>query len=271
VSGYSRPAGREESAGLWPAVRAARLFEDAAALAAWGEAAPWRVRVTAAGDAAVLGRWREHLPVLAVRGVWCPDPRLPPLMIDLADVAREQGFERLLGPLVPEEAVGPYQAAGMDVAHRIVVCRQRIPRSQAADPQRGVFIRGGTAADEEAVLAVDAATFDDFWRYDRPGMRELMAAERLAVAEESGGIIGYTLCTIHGTEATIARLAVLPAAQGRGVGRALLREALAHLAGNGARAVTLCTQEENRASRRLYLREGFSESPGLLVSAMTPR
>jgi ribosomal protein S18 acetylase RimI-like enzyme len=62
-------------------------------------------------------------------------------------------------------------------------------------------------------------------------------------------------------EAEIRALAVAPGTQGMGVGRALLRSALAGAAGQGARAVVLSTQPEMRAAHRLYERAGFTRRP----------
>jgi ribosomal protein S18 acetylase RimI-like enzyme len=62
-------------------------------------------------------------------------------------------------------------------------------------------------------------------------------------------------------EAEIRALAVAPGTQGLGVGRALLRSALAGAAGEGARAVVLSTQPEMRAAHRLYERAGFTRRP----------
>jgi GNAT superfamily N-acetyltransferase len=267
--GTSQATG-EDVRRLWPAVSAAHLFDDLAGLLAWWEAAPWRIRVTRAGEAAVLGRWRDHLDMLAVRGLWCSTGRVPALVEDLRSVARAQGFGRLLGPLVPEDVIGPYLSAGMAVRQRIVVCRLQPPAVTMGPGPRGVTIRAGTPKDLASVAAVDEGCFDDFWRYDAETLRRSIESERLVLAEAAGRVIGYTLSTRHGPEATIGRLAVVEDRRRCGVGGALLLEGVAHAARNGALGVTLCTQEENDGSRRLYRAAGFREARGRLVSTISP-
>jgi len=270
MSGVTRPADRDDLRRIWPAVSSAHLFDDFAGLLSWWEAAPWRVRVTRAGEAAVLGRWRAHLDLLSVRGLWCATSRIPVLMEDLRAVARAQGFARLMAPLVPDDAVAPYLAAGLVVRQSIVVYRMQPPLAVVRPAPAGVTVRVGLPTDHRAVAALDASCFDEFWRYDAESMRGYLESERLGVAESGGRVIGYTLCTVHGAEATIGRLAVAPEHRGRGIGTAMLADAVVYVARKGAQAVTLCTQEENDDSRRLYRRTGFREAPGRLVSTVSP-
>jgi ribosomal protein S18 acetylase RimI-like enzyme len=255
---------------LWPAVNAAHLFDDTAELLAWWEAAPWRVRITGGGEAAILGRWREHLDILSVRGLWCSTERVPALVRDLYGVAAAQGFGRLLGPLVPEDVAHSYLEAGLAVRQRIVVYRMQRPGDVVRPAPEGVTLRVGTPKDLRAVCAVDRVCFDAFWRFDEDDLRRSLASERLGLAEVAGTLIGYTLSRTHGPEATIGRLAVIEGRRRGGVGTALLADAVACAARNGASGVTLCTQEENDDSRRLYLRAGFREAPGRLVSTISP-
>lgn len=270
MSGITHPADLDDLRRIWPAVSASHIFADSAELAAWWEAEPWRVRVTRAGEATVLGRWRTHLDLLAVKGLWCSIERIPVLLEDLRGVARTQGFSHLLGPLVPDDAVAPYLAAGFSERQRIVVYRMRRPATSALPAPAGVTVRIGVAADAAAGAVLDAACFDEFWRYDEESLHHYTASERLGIAEFAGRIVGYTLSTMHGVEGTIGRLAVAPEHRGRGIGTALLSDAVVHLARKGALAVTLCTQEENDDSRRLYRTAGFRESPGRLVSTISP-
>ncbi len=270
MSGLTRPAQAGELAGLWPIVGAAHVFDSFAEFEAWSAEAPWKVRSGGPDEAVVLGRWREHLDLLAVQGMWCQTRRIPVLLADLFEVAKEQGFGRLLGPMVPETVIGPYLASGMSVHQRIVVCRLRMPRAPVRAMPEGVTLRPGGPADAEAMIDVDRACFDEFWRYDAEWLRRLAASERVILAERSGEVIGYTLTTVRGVEATVGRLAVVTGERRAGVGMALLSEAVSYADENGAAAVTLCTQEGNAASRRLYRRAGFQELAGRLAIAISP-
>jgi ribosomal protein S18 acetylase RimI-like enzyme len=273
MSGVTHPAAREDLSWVWPAAAASHLFADAGELTREWESAPWRVRVTAKGEAAVLGPWRAHLPIMAIRGMWCSGSRVPLLLEDLRVVARQQGFERMLSALVPKEHAGPYERAGMERAQEVVVYRhdrlERLRSAPSGRPPTGVRLTVGTLAALRPVRDVDAAAFDDFWRYDENLLTRYMTSDRVGIAYRNDQVVGYTLSTLHGSESTLGRLAVAPGEQGRGIGGALLAEALASAARAGAVGMTLCTQVENRASRRLYERADFKESPGHLVGLLS--
>lgn len=272
VSGLTKPAGPEELKWVWPAACSAHLFDTYEGLEGAWRAAPWSVRVTKGGEAAIVDRWRSRLDILAVRGLWCSMSRIPVMTEDLCAVAAEQGFARLLGPLVPESEAAPYLACGMDVAQRIVVLRldrlERRARPVSPAPV-GVGVRRATPSDAAAVLKVDEASFDEFWAYDTPMLAEYLRRDRVAVATRNGQVVGYTLATMRGEEGSIGRLAVIPAERRRGIGAALLDDAVAWTTGQGASHVTLCTQEENAQSQRLYRAAGFREVPGRLVGTIS--
>lgn len=278
MSGVLRPAQQADLGWLWPPVRASQIFDHPDELERFWAEAPWRVRVNGRGEAAVLVRWREHLDLLAVKGLWCSERRVPLVLEDLRAVAREQGFGRLLSPLLPEDAARPYEAAGMRTVQEIVVLRLDVRRRHKlldAPGALGVALRIGSAEDVPAVLAVDNSAFEPFWRYDRPLMEQYVAGtrtsacERLGIAEARGEVVGYTLCTVRRGEGSIGRLAVRPDLQGRGVGAVLLEDAAAYLERAGADRATLCTQAENVRSRRLYANAGFKEVPGLLLGMVS--
>ena len=267
----TRPASRAELIWIAPAAIATHVVADAGELLAIQRDEPWRVRVTTRGDAALLGRWREHGNDCAVLGLWCSPERVPILVPDLMDVARERGFDRLLGPLVPETAVRPYLEAGLRAIERVLVLRLARPKRACDDdapPPAGVQVREATAGDLDGIADVDAASFDDFWRYDPSALARYAASERASVAVKDGHVIGYTLATVRGGDGSLGRLAVAPEGRGVGIGRALTCEAVAWMARQGAMAVTLSTQEANAASRRLYRGIGFRElDEALIVTA----
>ncbi len=70
---------------------------------------------------------------------------------------------------------------------------------------------------------------------------------------------GFVLFSIIVDEGSIDNIAVLPAAQGRGVGGILLREALAVMRKAGAGRCLLDVRESNLPARALYTRDGFTE------------
>ncbi|HEY3507383.1 MAG TPA: GNAT family N-acetyltransferase [Actinocatenispora sp.] len=91
-----------------------------------------------------------------------------------------------------------------------------------------------------------------------------------AVDDETGAVLGgVTFCLPGSPYAELARpdeaefrmLAVDPAAQGRGVGAALVAECVARAARAGRRGLVLCTRDTNSAAQRLYERFEFEPDP----------
>ncbi len=260
VSTRPRAATPSEAAQLWPAVRAERIFDTSEQFAAYCERTPWAARTTDRGEASLLGVWRSHLDVLAMRGVFCSTRHVAAFVDDARDVARAQGLKRVLSPLLPVAMLGPYLKAGMVVSQRITAIQGHARAVLASDPPLGVILRSGTESDLPAVSALDELCFDEFWRYGAQEVAELFSAERLVVAcDAHGQLIGYTLATESRGAVTLGRLGVAPHARGVGLGRALVSEVARWAVESSAETITLCTQEDNRPARRLYAACGLAE------------
>ncbi|MHB1340951.1 MAG: GNAT family N-acetyltransferase [Coriobacteriia bacterium] len=252
-----RPATERDMPAVWSAVRMAGTFGSREVLDRFWRAAPWRVQVSDGGDAAILVRWREHLPILSVKGLWCGLRQMPAIVGQLREVAYAQGFEDLLSPITPRERIEPYVSAGMSVVHTGLAMRLDRVQDPGAAAHQGVALRRAVPGDLHTLLSVDLRCFSEFWRYDALLMEEYLASERAVVATLDGTVIGYTLSTIDRGEGMLGRLAVLPGHRRRGVGDALVADVLGFHHRSGARGVTLYTQEENAAARALYEKHGF--------------
>ncbi len=259
-----RAATEAEAARLWPAVRSERIFETADEFARYRAEAPWRVRVNDRGDAALLGVWREHFDVLAIRGVWCPPLHLGAFVADARAIARDLGLAQLLSPLLALELLGPYRREGMELRERIVAIQGHSHCVLQADPPIGVTLRAGRGEDLAGLVELDAICFDEFWRYGMTELAELFRTERLVVAETvDGELIGYTLATASRGASTLGRLGVAVAARRHGLARALVTDVARWAVGAGAETLSLCTQEENAAARALYCAAGLTETRDL--------
>ncbi|MBQ1071843.1 GNAT family N-acetyltransferase [Micromonospora sp. C31] len=95
----------------------------------------------------------------------------------------------------------------------------------------------------------------------------------VAVDDATGELLGSVTFVLPGTryaelsrsgEAEFRMLAVDPAAQGRGVGAALVEACVSRAAGLGCSAVVICVRSGFAASaQRLYRRRGFVRAPEL--------
>ena len=119
-------------------------------------------------------------------------------------------------------------------------------------------------------MKVDAAAFAPFWRLDRAGLREAVKATRQhrlrVVLGDHRAVVGYAICGTSGGRGFVQRLAVAPAAQGRGIGKALLLDGLDWLRASGAQDIAVNTQVGNDAALALYRSVGFrDDADGLAV------
>ncbi len=260
MSELLRPARDDEVARVWPAVKAARLFTTIDELSAFRAGGPWRIRVSDSGEAMLVAPWRAHLDLLAIRGVWSATHRIPALVEDAVAVARAQGFSRVLSPLMPRSALAPYRVAGMTEVASIVALQGFSAELAAGRVPEGVRLRPAANSDFDALLEIDHACFDEFWRYGPFELADARSRERMTVAEDDAGVmLGYATCSLHGASATLGRLAVAPAARRRGVARALIADSALWASRADCFAFTLCTQEDNAASRALYASVGMLE------------
>jgi ribosomal protein S18 acetylase RimI-like enzyme len=131
------------------------------------------------------------------------------------------------------------------------------PTARASVPA-GIFIRPMTPADLQTVVEVDAAAFEPLWHNSLEALSKAHSQALYAsVAEDASGLVGYQLATKSPPGAHLARLAVRPEAQGRGVGSALVSDFISHVWGGRIARITVNTQQDNLASLALYQRLGF--------------
>lgn len=123
---------------------------------------------------------------------------------------------------------------------------------------RGIRIREMTEADLPQVEKTDAASFAPLWQNPLGTLHRAFSQSLFAtVAEEADRIVGYQITTGGGQRAHLARLAVHPAIQGHGAGKALLTDLFRMLADHGIPRLTVNTQSDNTPSLNLYRKMGF--------------
>ena len=181
-------------------------------------------------------------------------------------VLAERGFREVLTAALAESERTGFVAAGFEVRdslHLLAHDLREIPASPAAS------LRRGRRTDRHAALAADHAAFPAFWRLDEGGFHEAMAATpsaRFRVATIGRRVVGYAVTGRAGSRGYLQRLAVDPHVQGRGLGRALVVDALEWLRRRGVTNTVVNTQVENERALTLYRSVGFQLLPtGLSV------
>jgi ribosomal protein S18 acetylase RimI-like enzyme len=196
-------------------------------------------------------------------------PRLRALLRAAAQLAQDGGMNGLwllgdsggwLDPYLRDEG---YRAVDEVITLEHLSARARSSRMTktpwvtSPDAQR-MRIRPAAQGDAEGVQSVDSRAFLDPWRYAPATVtRELATASVARIAQDGERVVGYASAVVREEGGHINRIAVDPAAQGRGLGKALLADMIDQLVLRGASRITLNTQRSNVVSQRLYRSSGF--------------
>lgn len=211
------------------------------------------------------GPWRgdERLAYL----VPVPGRSLSRLGIEQAlTVIGDHGYQGVLTAALGHTELAPFTDVGFRPHERLHLLRHdlRVLPDRPALPLRPA--RRRHRAD---VLAVDGAAFDPFWRFDDLGIEEARRATpftRFRIHADGDGVAGYAITGRTNDVAYLQRLAVRPDHQGRGIGWALVADALHWARRRRTTTMLVNTQEVNRTALHLYERIGFRlEDHGLTV------
>jgi ribosomal protein S18 acetylase RimI-like enzyme len=108
------------------------------------------------------------------------------------------------------------------------------------------------------VHTLDLAAFGLLWRISLDTLTNAyQQACEAAVVEVDGEMVGYQISTAGPMGGHLARLAVLPSYQGKGIGSALVHDVLEKFERRGTVRVTVNTQRDNHSSLRMYEKAGF--------------
>jgi ribosomal protein S18 acetylase RimI-like enzyme len=142
--------------------------------------------------------------------------------------------------------------------HSIVMLSWDGPGLPDLPTNLAVTVRPMTMEDLADVEFIDSASFSLVWQNSRTYLEIAFRQAAVAsVAEYEGHLVGYQISTGTPIGGHLARLAVLPGLQGRGIGYALLYDLLNQFGRRGARTITVNTQKDNLASLSLYRKSGF--------------
>lgn len=227
--------------------------------------------ITGHADRLRIGPWRGD-PTLALLS---PTPGTPPSATALAhalEQLRSQGYTSALTPALTLSEQSVFLAHGFTVHERLHLLRHdlyNLPEATAAH----TALRRGRARDIDAVLHLDGLAFDGFWRFDLQGLLDARHAtphSRFRVAWNGDRVVGYHIAGVARRLGYLQRLAVHPEFHGRGIGTALVGDALRWCRRRGCDSVLVNTQEINQRALALYRHLGFDDEPtGLAVLVAT--
>lgn len=154
---------------------------------------------------------------------------------------------------------GLLQQSGFSLSQRIVVLENnQLDSSPLPELAPGLTLRRMTPRDIPTVAALDAASFSPIWQNSQISLEMAFTQSGLAtVIEENGQILAYQISTANPFGMHLARLAVSPEHQRRGLGKVLVARLLQHAATRGMQRITVNTQTDNQPSLALYQKLGF--------------
>jgi len=178
---------------------------------------------------------------------------LPQLEAQGGGTAAAIATQRWLDPILLE--------SGFRLVNHIVLLETNTQMAPAPLTSAGCVIRPMLPDDLPRVVEVDSAAFDPLWRNSLEGLTNALSQACYAsVAEDRSGLLGYQLSTGGALGTHLARLAVRPTAQRRGLGAALVHDLVAHIPQGREPRLTVNTQSDNIASHALYARLGFQRT-----------
>jgi ribosomal protein S18 acetylase RimI-like enzyme len=212
-----------------------------------------------------VGSWRGDALIAYIAPLADGAPANVDAVRRCCEVLGGRGFREVItAALGPAESRG-FIEAGFDVRERLHLLAHDLLN---LPPAPADALRRGRRIDRSGALEVDGRSFDEFWRLDDGGFDEAIAAtpsSRFRIADDGQAVIGYAVSGRAGQRGFLQRLAVDPAHQRRGLGRALAIDGLRWMKRRGVDRAMVNTQERNDRALALYEHLGFRLQPGGLA------
>lgn len=171
-----------------------------------------------------------------------------------------------------EWIVNVLKKSGFKYHQEIIMMERNCENSFSYKNQKDFGIRLAEREDLPRIAEIDKQSFDPLWQNTLDGLTKAFTqASYFTVISWNDLMIGYQLSTSNLDTAHLARLAVLPEWQRKGIGQMLLMNMFEHYNSLGFSKITVNTQNDNFASKRLYSKVGFmisEESVPVLVYSL---
>ena len=223
--------------------------------------------IIGSADRMRIGPWRGD-PTLALLSPTPGAPPSPETLHHAIETIADAGYRAVLTPALtfPEQPV--FLDYGFSIHERLHLLRHDL-FNLPSDVAPGAHLRRGRTRDLTPVLDLDGLAFDGFWRFDLDGLldaRHATPRSRFRVACVNDRVVGYHVAGVARRLGYLQRLAVHPEFHGRGIGTALVGDALRWCRRRGCDSVLVNTQEINQRALSLYRHLGFTDEPtGLAV------
>lgn len=150
-----------------------------------------------------------------------------------------------------------FRQLAFDVSDEVITMSHIGSRSPSA-PTADATLRPAETDDIKRLCEIDQLAFAPRWRMSPSDFQQALRITAVAtVAVRQGEVLGYQFSTRNDEAGHLARLAVDPAWQRRGVASLLIQHLLDELRRLRVESVTVNTQASNHPSQHLYQRFGF--------------
>jgi ribosomal protein S18 acetylase RimI-like enzyme len=217
------------------------------------------------GGWARVGPWRARADVAQLAVSTDTPPEGAAIARCLGNL-RARGYREVVTSALAPAPAKAFVDAGFHVRERLHLLQHDL----RDPPQRGWRTRRAGRHDRERVLAVDSAAFDRVWRLGSDGLDDALHAtpvSRFRVLDActprgASTPAGYAITGRAGRRGYLQRIAVHPAARGRGLGHDLVADGLHWLLRHYVTLALVNTQLDNDRALALYERCGFRRLPG---------
>jgi len=157
--------------------------------------------------------------------------------------------------------IGDLIKSGFQETHQIVMLNWEGSEPPKKLDRISSIIRPMVYNDLPTVQEIDGSSFVPMWQNSYACLEHSFRLSNLAtVVELDGYIVGYQISIATSRGGHLARLAVTPSFQGKGIGIELLYDLLNRLILRRIHLLTVNTQKDNFASIALYNRAGFTKT-----------
>ena len=210
-----------------------------------------------------VGPWRNE-PGVATVATFVDQPLDQAAVAEIVTRLHGEGYQRIITAALTAPEQQAFVDCGFSLLRSLTLLRRPLDRPL---PRAEIRLRRWRRRRHDDILRIDAAAFDDFWRFDAIALREALDAtpHRLLRVDAESPPRAYALAGAARSRAYLQRLAVHPAAAGQGLGSALVVDALRWMRWRGATEAFVNTQDDNQRALALYDRHGFVPEPEGLV------
>jgi ribosomal-protein-alanine N-acetyltransferase len=176
----------------------------------------------------------------------------------LGELRERGGVDAVYALVVKAGLEGLLRSSGFEQIEEVVVLDWEVGPGRIPPGNREIEVRRLTLEALDQVHRLDNRAFAPIWQNTRRQIRRAFREAAFVVGVYQGDdLVGFQISTAGALSGHLARLAVDPASRGRGIGKALVADALDRFQRQGMVRVSVNTQRGNQASLELYRRFGF--------------